>query len=250
MLRESLVGTCAGGYPVGGAVAGVDWFSPFVETEGGTVLHVDLRADPARESLALEILDDSERRRCDRYMPAPRRRFMLCRAALRSLLCNYLGCPNKELTFPVTEFEKPVAQTGGKETFTGFNVSHSGDHGLIAISPARRIGVDVEEIAPKRHLASLVESVMGPEERAELGRLDEAPKLRQFFRLWTFKEALIKALGTGFATDISGFQVPENIRGGESTGYFRFPHAPSVTWRLEDLSTGDFAAALAYETDQ
>ena len=91
---------------------------------------------------------------------------------------------------------------------------------------------------------------MGHEEQAELDRLDETSRLRQFFRLWTFKEALIKALGTGFSTDISQFQVPVNIRAGETTGYFRFPHLPSVNWRLEDLSTGDFVAALAYETKQ
>lgn len=213
-------------------------------------MHVDLRANPARESLALEILNDSERQRSSRYLPDPRRRFVLCRAALRSLLCVHLDYPNEGLAFPVTEFDKPVAQTVRKETFTGFNVSHSGDHGLIAISPSRRIGVDIEEIAPRRHLESLIESVMGHEERAELGQLDEAPKLRQFFRLWTFKEALIKALGTGFSTDISGFQVPGNLRAGETTGYFRFPHLPSVTWRLVDLSTPEFVAALAYDTNQ
>ena len=149
MQRESPIRTCAGGYSDGGAVAGVDWLSPFADSAGGTVLHVDLRTDPAREALALEILDDSERLRCSRYLPDPRRRFILCRAALRSLLCVYLGCPNEGLSFPVTEFDKPVAQTGGKATFTGFNVSHSGDHGLIAISPSRRIGVDVEEVAPQ-----------------------------------------------------------------------------------------------------
>ena len=214
------------------------------------MLYVDLRADSARESRAMEILNDSERQRGSRYLPDPGRRFVLCRAALRSLLCAYLDCTNEALTFPVTEFDKPVAQTDGIWTFTGFNVSHSGDNGLIAISPSRRIGVDIEEVAPRRHLVSLIESVMGPQEREELGQLDEAPRLRQFFRLWTFKEALIKALGTGFSTDISGFQIPVNVRAGESTGYFRFPHLPSVTWRLEDLSTPDFAAALAYETNQ
>lgn len=241
---------CAGAHQGSGVAAKVEWLNPFVDSEGGTVLHVDLRADPDREALALEVLDDSERQRCSRYLPDPRRRFVLCRAALRSLLCAYLDCPNERLTFPVTKFDKPVAQTGGTQTFAGFNVSHSGDHGLIAISPSRRIGVDVEEVAPKRHLASLIESVMGHEERTELDQLDEAPKLRQFFRLWTFKEALIKALGTGFSTDISRFQVPVNLRSGESTGYFRFPHLPSVTWRLEDLSTPEFVAALAYETNK
>lgn len=65
----------------------------------------------------------------------------------------------------------------------------------------------------------------------------------------TAKEALIRALGTGHSLDVSQFQLPPNMRNGEATGLFRFPHLPSFTWRLENLSNEHFAAALAYELE-
>lgn len=226
---------------------GVSWYVPIIVAEGVQVVHVDLRANPARESLAMKLLDDGERQRCVRYLPGPRRHFVLCRAALRSILCSYLDCSNSRLTFPVTEFQKPLAFVGDEVAAISFNVSHSGEHGLIAISLSGRVGVDVEEVAPKRHLQSLIESVMGPDEQRELAQLAESRKLRQFFRLWTCKEALIKALGTGFSTDISGFQVPANMRAGDSSAIFRFPHLPQDAWQLEDISSEAFVAALARE---
>ena len=128
-----------------------------------------------------------------------------------------------------------------------FNVSHSGNHGLVAVASGGRLGVDLEERLPKRDLDGLIEAVMGRDEQAELAALRGVQRLSLFYRLWTFKEAAIKALGTGFSTDVSQIQVPPSLRRGEKTGTFRFPHFPSVTWSLEDIGSETFAAALVHE---
>lgn len=222
-------------------------WSPFLVSGPVSVVHVDLRPHDARQECARLWLDSAEAARADRYLPEPRRRFVLCRAALRSLLCHQLGCRNGRLSFQENDFGKPGALVDGRPAAISFNVSHGGNHGFIAYAAEGRLGVDVEEIVRKRHLESLIEAVMGPDERAELGRLAGDARLRQFFRLWTCKEALIKALGTGFSTDVSAFQVPSNIRRGDTAGVFTFPHLPSVAWRLEDIGGEEFAAALAYE---
>ncbi len=221
------------------------WWSPFLVSGEITVVQVDLSGDAAREGIALGWLDTSERERWQRYLPEPRRSFALCRAALRSILCRELGCRNGQLAFGEGDFGKPFALVNGQPAPVSFSVSHSGRHGLIAHATAGRLGVDVEEIVPKRHLQSLIEAVMGPDEQAELGNLEGEARLRQFFRLWTCKEALIKALGTGFSTDISGFQAPAKIRSGDKSSIFRFPHLPTLSWRLVDISGEGFAAALA-----
>ena len=226
------------------------WWSPFsVSGPGGeiAVAQVDLSEDAAREELALGWLDRSERARCDGYLPEPRRHFVLCRAALRAILCQKLGCGNAALSFGDGAYGKPFAQVDGQPVPLSFSVSHSGRYGLIAYSRAGRLGIDVEQTGPRRHLHSLIEAVMGPDEREELEGMTEPARLRQFFRLWTCKEALVKALGTGFSTDISGFQAPANIRRGEAVGFFRFPHLPAVAWRLQAISGNGFAAALASE---
>ena len=225
------------------------WWSPFTTRAGVQVVHVALSPDRAREAEAYGWLDKAERDAWRKYLPHPRRQFTLCRAALRAILCEQSGCRNDQLSFGAARHGKPFAIAEGVRLPLSFNVSHSGSHGLIALSAGGRLGVDIEERIQRRHLNELIAAVMGPEEQAELAALREPAKLHLFYRLWTLKEALIKALGTGFSTDPSGFQAPPAMRRGDMAGVFSFPHLPSVAWRLEDIGDGRFAAALAYELE-
>ncbi len=128
-----------------------------------------------------------------------------------------------------------------------FNVSHSGKHGLIAFKTKGRIGVDVEVRRAREDFDGLIQTVFGTQERLELSVLTGEPRLRLFYELWTIKEALVKALGDGLYIDFSQFQAPPGMRRGEPEGVFRFPHLPTLAWRVENLGNEDFAAALAYE---
>ncbi len=229
------------------STAGV-WWSPFANRNGVDVVHVDLALDGRREAQAFEWLDAIERVAWQKYVPTPRRRFALCRAALRSLLCDRLGCRNDELSFGALQHGKPYAIVRGTTTdAVSFNLSHSGEHGLIALARAGRLGVDIEEFAPQRNLHLINDAVMGPDELEELAALNGSRKLRHFYRLWTFKEALTKAIGTGLATDFSQFQVPTGLRAGDAFGTLTFPASAGVTWALEDIGDERFAAALAYK---
>ena len=214
---------------------------------GVTVVHVDLSSNAERETEAFAWLDGAERSTWEKGVPVVRRRFSLCRAALRAILCSRLGCSNEQLSFGASSHGKPFAVVRGARSPVNFNVSHGGIHGLIAVAADGRVGVDIEERVPRRNLHALIESTMGPDEQAELAALRGAERLRLFYRLWTLKEALIKALGTGFSTDPSQFQVPSGMRSGDASGTFRFPHLPSVAWGLREIGNEEFAAALAYE---
>ena len=184
----------------------------------------------------------------DRYLyPGPRRRYILLRAAVRSLLSDRLSCGNEELTFESAEHGKPFAVVRGTPADIHFNMSDSGSHGLIAITPEGRVGIDLEERTENRDLAGLAETVFGQEEQAALAAADGRDRVERFYRLWTYKEALLKALGTGLYLDVSGFQVPAAILSGEAGAVFRFPHMPDVRWWIEDIGTEDFAAAIAHE---
>ena len=225
------------------------WWGPYTRVDGVTVSHVDLRPNSTFEAKAWELLDQAELSQWRQFLAAgPRRRSSLCRAALRLILCDKIECRNDELSFGASSHGKPFALLRGAPSGVSFNVSHSGEHGLIAVADdGVRVGVDLEEIVAKRNLESLIEAVMGPDEQVQLASLQGIEKLRQFYRIWTSKEALIKALGTGFATDVSRFQISAKT-GREGGGHtFRFPHDSSVTWGLEDIGNEAFAAALAYE---
>ena len=82
---------------------------------------------------------------------------------------------------------------------------------------------------------------------SELNSVEGQQKIAMFFKLWTVKEALVKALGVGMSLDTSEFEVPEKMRRGDKRSVFVFPHLPKIRWQLEDISDRRFAAAIAYE---
>lgn len=210
------------------------------------MLHVDLAPNAAREREAFSLLNGEERERLEVFAAAaPRRRFALCRAALRAVLGEQLGCENEQLAFPTSEHGKPWAAVDGARAPIAFNVSHSGRHGLIAYAPEGRLGVDIEELQPRRRLDLLMDGALGAEERREVTAREGAEQLRLFFRLWTMKEAVLKAQGKGFLLDATSFEIPAAVRRGATAGTLELPQAPGVTWQLEDLSGERFAAALA-----
>ena len=218
-----------------------------MSTTDVAVLHVDLARQVSRLTEALKWLDEKDLSRYHRFLyPEPARRFALCRSAVRAILCGYLGCDNRDLSFEISRFEKPFALVAGEVVPVEFSVSHSVAHGLIALAPHGRVGVDVEERRLRR-LSELIEIAMSPDERACLEELGEAERQRQFFRFWTLKEAILKALGVGLYFDMSRVEVPAALRNGDSVAEFRFQGGGNVNWELADISTREFAAALAYE---
>lgn len=244
----------AAGPATGGNLRAVDpsapdcWWAPFRQVGTARVVHVDLSPQEAREVAAFAWLDDAERARWNRFQLAPaRRHFVLCRAALRSLLCTHLGCDNERLSFGAAKGGKPFALVDGRPVDVGFNVSHSGRHGLIALLATGQVGVDVEEYVPRRDLDQLIAAVFGPDEQADLAAVSGADRVRLFFRLWTLKEAVAKALGTGLSFDVSRFEIPGAIRSGAERGLLRIPQVPDPEWQLTDLGDERFAAAVAQE---
>ena len=224
-----------------------EWWSPWREIEFVDVLHVDLSPDAEREAVAFDLLDDEEKARWRRFVvERAKRQFSLCRGALRIHLAERLGCSNRALSFDYLEHGKPVARVNGRRVPIGFNVSHSGRHGLIAFAEHDWLGVDVEERVLKSDLDGIGDKVYGRSEQEMLRTAAGAQKVHLFFRLWSMKEALIKALGTGFSLNPSRFEVPGPMLHGLRSGDFRFPHEPADTWRLHDLGEPRFAAALAW----
>lgn len=227
------------------------WWRPFAETGTATIAYVDLGPGPDRENAAAARLSTSDKARWRRFThTGSRREFVLCRAALRDILCARLDCANRELSFNENENGKPLALIRGKPAPVGFNISHSGPHGLIAVVPEGRVGIDVEDRSIPRDIDGAASLTFTPAEHAELAALGGARKTEFFYRIWTMKEALIKALGVGFGLNPSRFEIPLAMRSGARQCVFRFPHLSGECWRLEDLGNADFAAAIATEPVQ
>ena len=223
---------------------------PFREDGDTLVVHIDLSPDADGEAEALGWLDEPEQERRSGFVhSAPRRRFTLCRAVLRALICRNLDCRNEELSFAASKFGKPFACVRGTQAKISFNVSHGGRHGLIAVAHSGQVGVDVEERSTGRDLDGYIRTLFAPGERAELERSRGRKKVELFYRLWTMKEALVKAAGDGLTLDTCDFEIPFAMIHGESIGEFSFPGKPSAHWRLQDIGDRRFAAALAREME-
>ena len=226
------------------------WWRAYHRDGNVRVYVVELSPDARREEEAAAWLDASERERLRKFAFAgPRRRFTLCRAALRALLCTDLNCSNHELSFAETEYGKPFALVNGAPTLLSFNVSHATANGMIALAPKQRVGVDIEEYDPDRRLDTLIDSVLAEKERSALRNRPGPQRMRLFFRLWAIKEALLKACGLGFHLDPSDFTVPHAMLRGGKVGTLRLPQEPEVDWKVVDLGSAHFAAAVAYAAE-
>lgn len=230
------------------SIASICWWGDYDKIGDVSVIGVDLTPDAVRESEAFSWLCSEERVRWNGFQFAgPRRQFVLTRAALRAVLCDRLECDNQQLTFGYTQYGKPFALTSGNPADISFNVSHSGRYGLLALAPEGHVGVDVEERVVRHDMDALGSAVFSPNEQAELAMASGQAKSRLFLDLWAIKEALIKAIGTGFYRNPALLEIPSPMRHGHREGLFDFPDLPGVKWRLNNLGTESFAAAVAHE---
>jgi phosphopantetheine--protein transferase-like protein len=124
------------------------------------------------------------------------------------------------------------------------NVSHSGQRGLIAIAP-EPVGVDIEFLGREADFDLVAKGVLTAGEQAALQQQKGTERTKLFYRLWTQKEALIKATGRGFACPPRGFAVPDALLEGARCASFTFP-GETAAWLVTDLSDGAYAAALAH----
>ncbi len=224
------------------------WWAPYRRYGETVVMHVEIAADETTEREAVAWLDEAERSRWMGYpYPGPRRRFGLCRSALRAILAAQLGCKGDEIAFGEGDRGKPFVLVRGRPAPVSFNVSHSGRHGLIAIAPVGRVGVDIEERSDRPYLDTVIEAVLSREERSEIEGLSNDLRLYSFYRLWTIKEAIIKAIGVGHRLDVASITVPASMRQGSRTSIYQSRSLPGIALKLEDMGNKDFAAALAYE---
>lgn len=180
--------------------------------------------------------------------PEPRRRFVLCRGALRALVGDFLRVGARCLSFPVSPSGKPFAVMGESVAPVSFSVSHSGSHGLVALTGSgRRLGADIEERRDRTGLAGIAETVFGPGENAALASAPSRRRLDRFLTIWTSKEAILKAFGTGWSHDGRSFDVAASLQAGNTSAIWRYEGMPDVEWRIDVFGTEEYAAAIAQE---
>jgi 4'-phosphopantetheinyl transferase len=193
-----------------------------------------------------QILSPEEQERADRFhFEVDRRRSVIGRGYLRLLLGEILDLPANKLQFEYDEFGKP-SLTPGQGLPLQFNVSHSGDLILIAITVGRAVGVDVERIRTDLDPDSIAARFFSANECKILASLAGPVRYQAFFVCWTRKEAYLKARGIGLSLSLDQFDV--SFLPNEEPRLLATRHDPAEArrWRLQALDlSGDYVAALA-----
>ncbi len=127
--------------------------------------------------------------------PAPDRLRQRTREILAKLLCRHAGTAVAP-RLALGPHGKPFAPGWPQ---LQFNLSHSGAFGLIALARGVPVGVDIEARRRRIDVGSLAQRFFSAGEAAALGALEEARRQETFLALWTRKEALLKALGSGLS---------------------------------------------------
>jgi 4'-phosphopantetheinyl transferase len=178
-------------------------------------------------------LSAQERGRLEAYKDqAAAERYVVTRALVRCVLGEEIGIAPRDVPISLTESGKPILPNR-----IHFNVSHSGDLVVLAVSREREVGIDLERRRGVPRADALIERWLTLEEREDVGRqiANGADISEAFLRVWSFKEARLKALGVGIS--------------GASGASFRAVDAVALDDLLEQITTpGDagYVGALAF----
>jgi 4'-phosphopantetheinyl transferase len=160
--------------------------------------------DGADESDHALLPADERWRAAEIIVPQVRRRFIAGRAALRRVLARRLGVSPSTVAFEYGPHGKPMV-AGHPELH--FNLSHSGDTALVAVTALAEVGIDYERLRDRPRLPDVAQRFFAPDEFERVA--DAAPEAREaiFLRYWTRKEAVLKATGRGMGVDTRAIDV-------------------------------------------
>lgn len=190
------------------------------------------------------LLSPEEQQRALRYKFAQhQRRFTAARGRLRIILSRYIAESPDKIRFVYNAFGKPQLDNKIHPTLE-FNASDSNEMALFAISTAEPVGVDLECMQKEIEAEAIAERFFSAAEIQQLQALPVAEKIAGFFKIWTRKEAFIKALGQGLSFPLKDFDV--NLNEPAALLAVRRDEYIADEWLLFTLHPGeDYIGALA-----
>ena len=142
----------------------------------------------------VQSLSADERHRAAQFRNSKdSRRFTLARGSLRSILSQYLGTPANTIQFSYGTHGKPQLAKAHQSSFE-FNLSHSGDYALCALTKNHSIGIDIEKIRNRDpdYYLRLATRFFSRKECEAINSAHEHDRTLFFFACWTRKEAYLK----------------------------------------------------------
>jgi len=153
-------------------------------------------------------LSSDEQKRAKRFcFERERARFVASRVLLRRILAYYTRTEPSKLQFDYGSRGKPSLVEGVAGDRIRFNLAHSNAGAIYALTLDRDIGVDFEAVVPIPEYQQIADRFFSSREKATLQALAGNDKLEAFFKIWTAKEAYLKACGEGLSQPLDSIDV-------------------------------------------
>lgn len=150
------------------------------------------------------LLGDGERQRAARFaVDALARRYRAAHGALRLLVEAQFGIPARQQRYAANAYGKPSLPDA---PHIRSNISYSAGQALVALSPEREIGIDIEQVRPIHDAMDLASAYYTDRELEQLGRCTAGEIDHAFLTVWVRKEACCKAVGKGLSIVPSSFE--------------------------------------------
>ncbi|MBC6903984.1 4-phosphopantetheinyl transferase [Saccharophagus sp. K07] len=178
--------------------------------------------DPSLLAHYHQLMTADEHTKWERYrFDKDKHQHLVTRALIRHTLSLYQpSVAPADWRFEKNQHGKPsIVNPLEKPLF--FNLSHTQKLATIAVTHSALVGVDVERIKTVDQVRGLAERCFTEEENAYIFRGDADAVLWRFFKLWTLKEAYLKALGCGMSLSLQALSfspksTPIQVRFDES----------------------------------
>ena len=164
---------------------------------------IDLTQEPPASDWAACNAEEQSRAQRFRFEQHARR-YRAAHAAMRQIMAAQLGVAASALRWRIGAHDKPhLLDHPGWH----FNLSHSDEWALLGMSATSPIGVDIEFCRSMRDMAGIVRHQFSEAEQATYLQLPSADQSDWFYRVWSRKEACLKALGSGLSVSSQSFDV-------------------------------------------
>ena len=154
-----------------------------------------------------ELLDAAEKEQEPRfYFARDRRRYLVTRALVRTVLSRYVSMHPTEWIFSTNAYGRPgIVNVQARDAGLSFNISHTHSLIVLGVTRQRALGVDVENIRAREVSIEIADRYFAPQEVAALTATPLHQQQYRFFEYWTFKESYIKARGMGLSLPLDKF---------------------------------------------
>jgi 4'-phosphopantetheinyl transferase len=166
-----------------------------------------IMAGPCSAAIAAlrPLLEASELARAERfYMAADHDSFILAHALLRATISRMVGIGAADLRFHVAENGKPALDAAHSLPDLHFSLSHTRGLAACAVGRPFEVGIDAEAWRVPAPI-ELAARYFTPAEALLVAGQEPAKQVATFYRLWTLKEAYMKATGHGLAMPLDSF---------------------------------------------